>query len=209
MNNVQSILELFFILCLNKFCRLNNSFIQEASNRNIDILPVNFNAPDESSFIINNWVSNATNNLIKNIFKPDVSRPVRVLLANTIYFNGEWKYGFNEVKAEPFETTEKLVKNVQMMKNLVSLRAGSVILRNGFAGQWIELPYRGDEFSMIIIVPQQRHYLDEFIRSMRAADFNDILKQLSSSYKKLVHLSMPKFSVSSSFSVLNSILKVS
>lgn len=171
-------------------------------------MSVNFNKPDESSFAINNWVSNATNNYIRNIFKPDLNRPVRMLLANTIFFNGEWKYGFSEVKAEPFETTDKLIKNVPMMKNLNSFRTSSIKLRNGFSGLWIELPYRGDDFSMVIVVPEQRHYLDEFIRSMRNNDFQDILRQLSSSYKKLVHLSMPKFSVSSSFSVLNSILKV-
>lgn len=187
---------------------MNDSFAREASNRQIDVVPVNFNVPVESGFIINNWVANATNNLIKNIFKPDANRPVRMLLANTIYFNGEWKYGFSEVKNEPFETTEKLIKNVPMMKNLVSLRSGTIVLRNGFSGTWVELPYRGDEFSMVIITPQQRHYLDEFIRSMRVTDFQDVLKQLTNSYKKLVHLSMPKFSVQSSFSVLNSILKV-
>lgn len=165
--------------------------------------------PDASSYVINNWVANATNNYIKSIYKPDFNRPVRMVLANTIYFNGEWKFGFNEVKNERFETTDKLAKIVPMMKNVVSLRASAITLRNGFTGQWIELPYRGDDFSMVIILPQQRHYLDEFIRSMRTSDFNDILNQLSSSYRSLVHLSMPKFSVSSSFSILNAILKVS
>lgn len=171
-------------------------------------MSVNFNKPDESSYAINNWISNATNNYIRNIFKHDLNRPVRMLLANTIFFNGEWKYGFNEVKVEPFETTDKLIKNVPMMKNLNSFRSNSITLRNGFTGRWLEIPYIGDEYSMVIIIPQQRHYLDEFIRSMRNNDFQDILKQLSSSYKKLVHLSMPKFTVSSSFSVLNAILKV-
>lgn len=94
------------------------------------------------------------------------------------------------------------------MKSLNLFRSNSIILRNGLTGLFVEIPYRGDDFSMVIVIPQQRHYLDEFIRSMRNIDFQDILKQLSSSYKKLVHLSMPKFSVSSSFSVLNSILKV-
>lgn len=195
-------------MCIFLQFRLNNTFVQEAANRNIDIMSVNFNQPDESSYAINNWVSNATNNYIRNIFKPDLNRPVRILLANTIFFNGKWKYGFNEVKVEPFETTNKLIKNVPMMKNLNSFRSNSIILKNGFTGEWLELPYKDDYYSMVIVIPQQRHYLDEFIRSMHNNDFQNIIKQLSTSYKKLVHLSMPKFSVSSSFSVLNSILKV-
>lgn len=106
-------------------------------------MSVNFNIPEESSYAINNWVSNATNNYIRNIFKPDLNRPVRMLLANTIFFNGEWKYGFSEVKVEPFETTEKLIKNVPMMKISNSFRSNPISLRNGFTGLWIELPYLG------------------------------------------------------------------
>lgn len=190
--------------------RLNNSFIESALDREVDIVPVNFDSSDETKYVINNWVANATNNRIKEFFKPSdaISSDTQVILTNSIYFSGEWKYGFNEVKSEPFYTTEKLSKNVQMMKNLISLRTGAITLRNGFSGQWVEIPYRGDEFSMVLIVPTQRHYLDEFIRSMRTNDFNDIIQHLSSSYKKLVHLSMPKFTVTSSFSLVKVLLKV-
>lgn len=190
--------------------RLNNSFVQAAHERSVDIVPVNFESVDETKFVINNWVANATNNRIKELLKSSdaIATDTQVILTNSMYFNGEWKFGFNEIKIEPFFPTEKLSKNVPMMKNLVSLRSGIVQLLNGFSGQWVELPYRGDEFSMVLILPTQRHYLNEFIRSMRSSDFRDILKQLNNSYKKLVHLSMPKFSTSSSFSLVNVLLKV-
>lgn len=192
------------------YFRLNDSFAKAAYERMVDIVPVNFESADETKYVINNWVANATNNRIKELIKPNeaFSSDTQVILTNSLYFSGEWKYGFNEVKMEPFHTTDKLSKSVQMMKNLVSLRTGNIYLRNGFSGQWIELPYRGDEFSMVLILPTQRHYLDEFIRSMRSNDFDDVMKQLSSPFKKLVHLSMPKFTISSSFSVVNVLLKV-
>lgn len=190
--------------------RLNNSFISAAHDRDVNIVPVNFESPDETKYVINNWVANATNNRIKEFLKPEhpISTDTQVILTNSIYFNGEWKYGFTEVKTEEFHTTEKLSKNVEMMKNLVSLRSSPLHLRNGLAGQWAELPYRGDEFSMVIVIPNQKYRLDEFIRSMHATDFSDIVKQLSGSYKKLVHLSMPKFTIQSSFSLVNPLLKV-
>lgn len=190
--------------------RLNNSFISAAYDRNVNIVPVNFESPDETKYVINNWVANATNNRIRDIIKPEhpFSSDTQVILTNSIYFNGEWKFGFNEVKTEMFHTTEKLAKSVEMMKNVVSLRSNNIHLRNGFVGQWIELPYRGDEFSMVILMPTQKYHLDEFIRSMRSTDFSDIIKQLSGSYKKLVHLSMPKFIVQSSISLVNPLLKV-
>lgn len=182
--------------------------MQEANVRNIGLIPVNFNSPEESSNVINHWVSNATNNKIQNIFKPDEHRGTRSLLANTIFFNGEWKFGFTDVAIEPFHTNDQSVKVVEMMKNIASLRAGKILLRNGFTGQWVELPYKGDEYSMVLIVPDQRFYLDEFIRSMRASDFSEIVGNLTSSYKKMVHLSLPKFNAVSSFSVVNALLKV-
>lgn len=215
--------SVFICLCVLSFCRknalndlsyecyrLNDSFINAALERSVDIVPVNFESSDETKYVINNWVANATNNRIKELIKPNdaFSSDTQVILTNSLYFNGEWKYGFNEVKTEPFYTTDKLSKSVQMMKNLVSLRTGNLFLRTGFSGQWVELPYRGDEFSMVLIVPTQRHFLDEFIRSMRTSDFAEVMKQLTSPYKKLVHLSMPKFTVSSSFSVVNVLLKV-
>lgn len=192
------------------FSRLNNSFIQAAHDRDVNIVPVNFQSPDETRYVINNWVANATNNRIKEFFKPEhpISSETQVILTNSMYFSGEWKNGFNEVKTELFHTTEKLSKNVEMMKNLVSLRSNNIQLRNGLSGLWAELPYRGDEFSMVILIPNEKYHLDEFIRSMRPVDFSDIVKQLYGSYKKLVHLSMPKFTVQSSFSLVNPLLKV-
>lgn len=190
--------------------RLNNSFVHAAHERSVDIVPINFESADETKYVINNWVANATQNRIRELIKSSdaIGSDTQVILTNSMYFNGEWKFGFNDIKPEPFFTTEKLSKNVQMMKNLVSLRSGVIQLRNGFSGQWVELPYRGDEFSMVLILPTQRFYLNEFIRAMRSTDFSDILKQLNSSYKKLVHLSLPKFSTSSSFSLVNVLLKV-
>lgn len=190
--------------------RLNSSFEQAAHERSIDLIPVNFASADEAKYVINNWVANATNNYIRELItSPDgLGTDSKVILTNSIYFSGEWKYGFTDSKVEPFFTTEQLSKNVKMMKNLASLRAGTILLRNGFSGQWVELPYRGDDFSMVLITPIQKHYLDDFIRSMRPNEFADIIKQLSSPYKKLVHLSVPKFSASSSFSMVNVLLKV-
>lgn len=188
--------------------RLNNSFIRESHVRNVEIFPVNFNSVDEAGFIINNWISNATKNQISTLYKADAIRGVKLLLANTIYFRGEWKHAFNETIAAPFETTERLIKSVPTMKNTLTLRSGDIVLRNGFTGRWVEIPYAGNDYSMVVILPLQKHHLDVFIHSMRSSDFIEILKQLDSSYKKLVHLSLPKFSVQSTFSLVNTLLKV-
>lgn len=189
--------------------RLNNSFIREAHSREVEIFPVNFNSIEESDYIINNWIANATKNQISSIYKPDPKRGVKLLMANTIYFRGEWKYGFNETVTERFATTDKLTKMVPMMKNLAQLRSGGLTLRAGITGRWVELPYQSSDFSMVVILPEKRHRLDELIYSMQPHDFHEIFDQLNHSYKKRVHLSLPKFTAQSTFSMVNVLLKVS
>lgn len=61
---------------------------------------------------------------------------------------------------------------------------------------------------MIVILPAKRHSLDHFVRQMSSKDIKDIMEQLSYGYRRLVHLTMPKFEVQSSFSLVNVLLKV-
>lgn len=188
--------------------RLNNSFIREAHSRGVDIIPVNFNSADESTFVINNWISNATKNQITSLYRPDPMRGTRLLLANTIYFRSQWRYAFNGSVPEKFETTEKLIKTVPTMKITATLRAGAIQTRSGLGAQFVELPYVDNDYSMILILPQLRHRLDTLIRGMQASDFNDIMEQMNHSFKKTVHLSMPKFTVQTRFSLVNVLLKL-
>lgn len=188
---------------------MNNSFISEAYSREVEIFLVNFNSVEESGYSINNWIANATKNQISSIYNPDPKRSVKLLMVNTIYFRGEWKYGFTETMSDRFETTEKLGKSVPMMRNKALLRAGGLSLRAGATGRWIEMPYLSSNFSMVVILPDQRHQLDALIAAMQPSDFHAIFEQLSHSYKKLVNLTLPKFTAQSTFSMVDVLKKVS
>ena len=61
---------------------------------------------------------------------------------------------------------------------------------------------------MIIIMPMVPFTLDSFISQMSADDIKDLIGRLYEPNKKIVHLKMPKFSVRSSFSLTNVLLKV-
>lgn len=182
--------------------------MQESQVRGTEIIPVDFNNYDEAGYVINSWIANTTRNQINSLYKPDKGRNAKVLLANTINFLGEWKHQFNQSVLGRFEITEGQSKPVPMMKNFVSLRSGEVTFPNGFSARWVEIPYQGNEFGMIIILPTQRHQLDTILRSMQASDFSAILNNMDTAYKKLVHLSLPKFSIRSTFSLVNVLLKV-
>lgn len=187
---------------------LNASFTDESNYRGVESYSVNFNSAEESSYTINNWISHATHGRIQQLFKADSIRATRLLLANTMHFNGQWKYSFNETFRGPFESTPDLIKTVTMMKGVLTIRSGELHTRYGYSGRWIELPYAGNDFSMIIIVPSQRHFLRDLILSLDTPEITGILKQLDSSWKKKVHLTMPKFEVGSTFSFVQPLLRV-
>lgn len=188
--------------------RINSSFLQESNVRNVEVSTVNFQNIDESSYIINNWISRHTRNRIQQLYKPEAASTTRLLLATAMHFNGEWKFAFNQTVNGRFETTAEFKKPVTMMRAEMTLRAGDLVTRKGFSGRWIELPYAKNDFSMIVILPNQRHYLNELIDALDSSEITKILKQLDSSWKKKVHLDMPKFEVGSTFSFVNTLSKV-
>ncbi|KAJ6631755.1 Serpin I2 [Pseudolycoriella hygida] len=188
--------------------RLNNTFIQESKSRDVGIQAVDFDNTNEALYIINNWISSATKNQIRNLFQPDHLYGLRVLLTNTMYFRGIWKSFFNDTLFDRFDTTEKLSKGVTFMKKIEKLRGNEFESIGGVKGTWVELPYEGNEFSMVLILPEVRHSLDYLIRQLTTTDIMNIIGQLEEPYKRLVHLKIPKFSIQSSFSLTNVLLKM-
>lgn len=59
-------------------------------------LQVDFTNPKESAAMINKWFSERTDNVISDMLAEDaISEVSTLLLANTLYFTGEWHSGFN------------------------------------------------------------------------------------------------------------------
>lgn len=190
--------------------RLNTTFVQESSSRGVQIVRVNFDSFEDTSYYINNWIKAATRGRIQNVYRPDAVRGARILLATTMYFSGQWKYAFNDTYVGRFETAPHLQpKGVQMMRSIMTIRSGDLIARDGYNyGRWIELPYAGNEFAMIIVLPNRRHGLEQLIQNLAAYEITNIFKQLESSYKKKVFLEMPKFNIASTFSLVNALNQV-
>ncbi len=114
------------------------------------------NAAEQSRITINDWVEEQTNDKIKDLLpaSPPVINPMtRLVLTNAIYFKGDWVLKFdkkNTYEADFYVSSEKTVK-VQMM-SLTGEKA-----KFNYAGtedlQVIELPYAGNELSMLVLLP--------------------------------------------------------
>ncbi len=120
------------------------------------------NEPEQSRDIINDWVSDRTEGLIPELLPDGFIDPARtqLVLTDTVYFAADWarpfgKYGPVDGTFTALDGTEV---NVSFMQELeLDDRRGT---GDGFVGA--EIPYAGNEYSMLILVPEAGRY-DELI----------------------------------------------
>ena len=98
---------------------------------------------------LNEWVSKKTNNKISEI--PGFNKDIKLSIVNAIYFLGEWESCFDTKnnKKKKFYTIDKRKVEIDYMKKQYRYRyyEDSEI-------QSLYLPYKCNQFSMIIILPR-------------------------------------------------------
>jgi serpin B len=157
------------------------------------------NSPEESRITINEWISDRTNNRIKDLLpQGSVNTLTRLVLTNAIYFDAAWQYPFakESTRNGDFHLLDGSTITVPMMSH----RAGFGYAKgNGY--QAVELPYDGKEISMVILLPDAGKFTT-FENSMDFAKVSDIIDNLKTGD---VDLTMPKFRFESSFSLKSSL----
>ena len=147
---------------LDKYINIVEDFY-EAESSNID-----FSNPELAAEIINQWVENKTNNLIQDLIKPDAITTdfTKLILTNAIYFKGIWKVQFNKEN-----TTERLF--ILPSGETVDVPTMSLINTEDVFNytetdelQMLELPYTGNNISMIILLPKENIELSTIINSI-------------------------------------------
>lgn len=111
------------------------------------------NYPEEQRQKINAWVEEQTKNKIKDLLPetpPSITTETRLVLTNAIYFKGDWATKFKEenTKQEDFFVSENNIVKAQLMEQEEEF---FYYKDNEF--QYLELPYKGEEISMLIILP--------------------------------------------------------
>ncbi|HEY3331089.1 MAG TPA: serpin family protein [Capsulimonadaceae bacterium] len=98
---------------------------------------------------INSWVNDKTHGKIRDI-STRLSPDTALCLSDAIYFKGKWKDPFQprDTRLLPFSTTSGSTITVPMMSRKALFR---YVAKQDY--QAIELPYRGDEYAMIVVLP--------------------------------------------------------
>ncbi len=150
---------------------------------------------------INAWVEEKTGNRIMELIPPAVLDPLTLLaLVNAIYFKGDWASQFapHLTRKAPFWATPR--KQVQVM-----MMTQRHLYGYGQAGglQILELPYAGEDLSMVVLLPRKSDGLARLEATLTAENLDRWTRRLRETQ---VEVFLPRFEVTLLFA-LDEILK--
>merc|ERR1719351_399210 len=180
---------------LNEELDINEIFVKKLEEFYFsNIKEVDFSQPEESSRLINNWVANKTENLIKEFLSPDaISDDSRLVLLNAIYFKANWMKSFNkfDTYSQVFNINQEKQLNVDMMYQQETF---SFAENDKLDCQVLDLPYEDENFSMLIFLPNQSGS-EPLNRIIKNLEYRDITRTLKDMKEKVMSVSLPKFTV--------------
>lgn len=152
--------------------------------------------PEACRKIINDWVENQTKDRIKDLIPQGAIDPLTyMVLTNAIYFKGEWVYEFNkEETSDGIFNTPDGQKEVPMMHLKVEDEDKLPYYWSDDV-QAVELPYKGDELSMVLIMPNDGD-IDSYVNSMTPDSLKTVFEGLSPQEGTV---SMPKFKLETKY----------
>ena len=130
-----------------------------AVNYGDGVRPVDFQGdPEGSRARINDWVAETTEERITELIPRDaIDRFTRMVLANAIYFKAGWQHPFKKEATSPgaFHLLDGSEREVPMMRQQASLRYAK-----GDGYQAVELPYKGGDVAMTVLLPDAGKFRD-------------------------------------------------
>lgn len=153
---------------------------------NAEVSSLDFSSP-QALAVINDWVSDQTNEKIKTIIDQIPANTVMYLI-NAIYFKGIWQYEFdkNNTFNGPFYSTDGSPVTVPYMKNKLSL---PMLSTEKFS--MLELPYGRGNYSMVILLPEEGYSTQDVINSLTPESWDSWVSSLA--YTNNIDVQVPKF----------------
>jgi serine protease inhibitor len=136
---------------------------------------------------VNAWADTETNGLITQILPNANYQSVTAIIANVIYFKGQWASAFDpsQTAAAPFTLADGTQVAAQMMH-----QAASVGYLQGANFQALRLPYGQGRMSMLIVLPDAGISLSSFVSGITADTLNGWVGQLQTAYG---NIALPRF----------------
>jgi serpin B len=151
-------------------------------------------SPNEEALKINNWVADKTKNKIIDIIKPDMlDATTKMVLANAIYFYGDWKIAFDKeknVEAEFYKNDGSAAKTNFMNAEYSMKYASDDMFKV------ISINYKNNEVSLFVFLPNDP---DSFSIALNSLDLRRFTLIDKSMREEKINLFLPKFKMTSEF----------
>jgi serpin B len=163
--------------------------------------PVDFSNEPAVRKKINSWVSDQTEHKIQDLIPANVLKPdTRLVLANAIYFKAVWQAKFER------EATGKAKFHVSLNKDvdvdmMRQTRFFELAELEGF--KLLVMPYKGNEASMVVLLPDKVDGLADLEMSLTAGKLASWLEKTKS---VRVALSLPRFKSTSTLNLNNPLM---
>jgi serpin B len=149
---------------------------------------------------INAWVEKATSGKIKDLIPEGVlDTGTRLVLTNAVYFKGDWEDAFDKSATKPsdfFLTATEKASDVPLMYQKRMLRFSQTKFADGKELKLLELPYKGKQLSMVVLLPEAKDGLTELEQHLSA----DVLQQwLDALNYREIKVWLPKFKMTDEF----------
>ena len=160
---------------------------------------------EKSRQTINSFIEEQTKDKIKDLIpKGCLGEMTRLVLTNAIYFKGiwEWEFDKSDTREEDFKiTSTDIVKTPIMSMNPEDAKFNYAQTEDL---QILELPYKGDKISMLILLPTEN--LDSIESSLTVEKLNGYKSQMKET--KLSSISLPKFEFDSKYFMKNTLISL-
>ena len=147
-------------------------------------------APVEAIATVNRWAEDNSAGRIKTILRrSDINERTRLVLTNAVYFKADWLRQFSalQTRPRPFHLPDGSSVSVPMMR-----QRGPFRLLDAPTFQAVEMPYKGEEFSMLLFLPKEKDGLPAFENLLDGQALSGWIDALMSSAPADLELVVPK-----------------
>ena len=180
-----------------------------ASYKTGGLFPIDFaKNPEPSRLHINSWVEEQTNNRIKDLIpKRDINESTKLVLTNAIYFKGNWTNPFDKkmTRTRDFTRNDGSKVKTPIMFGSLPVKLGGQKIAEDTHVSLAELPYAGDDLSMVLITAGKGKPLSTIEKHLTTANLDKWLGTLKKG-RQDTRVSLPRFKMESKYK-LNDTLK--
>ncbi|KAJ9585041.1 hypothetical protein L9F63_020615 [Diploptera punctata] len=164
-----------------------------------DIESVDFGDSANASAQINSWISQVTQHKINELIHPDeLDAFTRLVLVNAIYFKSYWDNPFTSAENKAFYPTNGTEIQVATLSQVQFYHAGEC---SHLGAKFVHLDFvDGAEFTVLLILPSEKHGLEELVNRLTADNLTNIISHHGF---KRVTLQFPTFRLKSDSNLEN------